>query len=167
MPRIYKFFVHLFFGGNSNFNIFLSLFIFLPPKPVNVFLKIIHQCFNIDKMIRFLFFHMVPMVTFTCLVVISDHTFSLCRAVIQPVFVSFLISTLDPTNEVTAVLLPLVEVRMVLISSIQDSCLARIYNLAYKRTLTPFPFGQMEFLRYALIDVKADMGLEFIGALPI
>jgi len=52
--------------------------------------------------------------------------------------------------------MPLIKGGMVLISSILDSCLARIYNFAYKRTLTPFPFGQMEFLRYALIDVKAD-----------
>jgi len=50
--------------------------------------------------------------------------------------------------------MPLIEGGMVLISSILD-------------TLTPFPFGQMEFLRYALIDVKADMGLEFIEAFPV
>ena len=68
----------------------------------------------------------------------------------------------DPTDEMSAVFLPLVEFSVILISSVQDAGLACVDNLGNEGTFAIFARGKEELLGNALVDVEAHVNPELV-----
>ncbi|PID71450.1 MAG: hypothetical protein CSB34_07280 [Desulfobulbus propionicus] len=74
----------------------------------------------------------------------------------------FMGGLLNSANKMTIIQLPLIKQMVGLIPSVQYTCLARLNNFTDKRTLSSVAFGEKEFTRYTVIQVKAKVQFCFV-----